>query len=125
MRAQSQKLTTCAWGQILISNPQPHRIIVNNLTTKIGNGHAIMEEKEAKKCHSCGVEMQYMGEIPFRTGGTSGAWIFLFDKIAQASEDTLPLYVYVCPKCRRTELFMDEKTFRDQLQIQHALRRDE
>jgi len=65
---------------------------------------------EPKKCVSCNVDMQFAGEASFRTGGTSGSWNFLFGKWAELGEDTLPLRIYVCPKCGKIELYANEQT---------------
>jgi predicted RNA-binding Zn-ribbon protein involved in translation (DUF1610 family) len=70
---------------------------------------------EIKKCFSCNVEMQCAGEASFRTGGTSGGWNFIFGKWAELGEDTLPLRIYVCPRCGRIELYADEQTRRSLL----------
>jgi hypothetical protein len=65
---------------------------------------------EIKKCYSCGAEMQFTGEAPFRVGGTSGGWKLLFGELAELGEQMLPLYIYICPQCGKVELYTDEKT---------------
>jgi hypothetical protein len=71
---------------------------------------------EAKKCRTCDVEILFAGEAPFRTGGTSDGWKLLFGEWAELGEEMLPLYIYLCPKCGRIELFANEETKRRLLQ---------
>lgn len=49
--------------------------------------------------------MESLGQIPVRTGGTSGGWHLLFGELADVSERTLPLDVFRCNRCRRVEFF--------------------
>jgi hypothetical protein len=62
-------------------------------------------ERSSVLCDKCRVEMQPLGGVKFRTGGVSGGMGFLLGKWAELREDTLQLNVYVCPQCRRIELF--------------------
>lgn len=62
-------------------------------------------ERQSVRCDKCRVDMERQGRVKFRTGGTSGAAGFLFGRWAELGEDTLQLDVYVCPQCRRVELF--------------------
>ncbi len=34
----------------------------------------------------------------------------LFGGLAEATEDIIPLFVYICPKCGRVEFYANEKT---------------
>jgi rubrerythrin len=54
--------------------------------------------------------MESQGGVKFRTGGTSGEMGFLIGRWAELGEDTLQLDVYVCPQCRRVELFYPERS---------------
>ena len=66
------------------------------------------------KCPSCDTAMIDMGDIPFRTGGTSGAAHLLFGNWAELGEGVLHLDAFVCQKCVRVQLFADSRT-RDSL----------
>lgn len=68
-----------------------------------------MSGEEAKRC-SCGAIMQFAERAEFRIGGTSGGWKLLFGEWAELGEGMIPLYIYVCPKCGRIELFAEEET---------------
>jgi predicted RNA-binding Zn-ribbon protein involved in translation (DUF1610 family) len=68
-----------------------------------------MSEKEAKKCCSCNVEMQFAQKVPFRIKWTRGFWKLVFGEWAELGEGMLSLDVYVCPKCGLTNLYADEK----------------
>ena len=46
----------------------------------------------------------------FRIGGTGGTWKLIFGEWAELGEKMIPFYIYVCPKCGKIELFVDEKT---------------
>ena len=48
-----------------------------------------------------------MGDIPFRTGGTSGAAHLLFGNWAELGEDVLHLDAFLCQSCGRVQLFAD------------------
>ena len=49
--------------------------------------------------------MHSLGQIPIRTGGTTGGWHLLFGEWADMSERVMPLDVYRCAGCRRVEFF--------------------
>lgn len=66
------------------------------------------------KCPSCNIPMTDMGDIPFRTGGTSGAAHLLFGNWAELGEGILHLDALVCQNCGRVQLFADSQT-RDSL----------
>jgi len=65
-------------------------------------------------CPACNVAMEDMGDIPFRTGGTRGAWKLLLGEWAEVGEGLLNLDAYVCRTCGRVQLFADRQT-RDSL----------
>jgi hypothetical protein len=54
-------------------------------------------------CLRCGGALTSMGVDQFRTGGTSGGWKLLFGELAELGEETLPLEVFACGRCRRVE----------------------
>ena len=66
------------------------------------------------KCVSCNVDMDDMGDVPFRTGGSRGAWKLVFGEWAELGEDLLNFDVFLCRNCGRVQLFADSKT-RDSL----------
>ena len=45
------------------------------------------------ECYACHVAMQSLGQLPIRTGGTSGGWHLLLGDWADAMEGVLPLDV--------------------------------
>jgi predicted RNA-binding Zn-ribbon protein involved in translation (DUF1610 family) len=76
-----------------------------------------MNGSEVKKCHSCGVELQFAERVDFRVGGTGGGWKLLFGEWAELGESMIPLNIYVCPECGRIDLFADEETKKRLLQL--------
>ena len=68
-----------------------------------------MSESKAKKCYSCGREMQLAQKVPFRIKGTPGMWKLLFGELAELGEEMLSLDVYVCPSCGEIRLIADKK----------------
>ncbi|HEX4920122.1 MAG TPA: hypothetical protein VFV92_05215 [Candidatus Bathyarchaeia archaeon] len=79
-------------------------------TRKMGSSQTSL----VAKCPSCNVEMRDMGDVPFRTGGTSGAAHLLFGNWAELGEGLLHLDAFVCHSCGRVEFFADSQT-RDSL----------
>jgi hypothetical protein len=51
-----------------------------------------------------------MGDIPFRTGGTSGVAHMLFGNWAELGEGVLHLDASACQRCGRVQLFADSRT---------------
>lgn len=62
-----------------------------------------------RKCSSCGNNAQYVYTANFRIGGTSGGWKLVFGEWAEVGEQTIPLYVFVCPNCGKVELYATEE----------------
>ncbi len=61
------------------------------------------------QCSVCQTEMQSLGQIPIRTGGSTGGWHLLLGEFADISEGVFPLDVYRCSRCKRVEFFdLDE-----------------
>ena len=58
-----------------------------------------------RKCSSCGQNAQYVYTAKFRVGGTSGGMKLLFGEWAELGEETIPMYVFVCPHCGKIELY--------------------
>ena len=56
-------------------------------------------------CPSCKTEMQSLGQLPIRIGGTTGGWHLLFGELADMSEGVFPLDAYRCNGCKRVEFF--------------------
>ena len=61
------------------------------------------------ECLRCKTVLQYLGEENFMVGGSSGLAKMIFGQWAELSESNLPLYVFVCPNCRKVELRAPEK----------------
>jgi hypothetical protein len=57
------------------------------------------------ECFACRAPMQSLGQLPIRTGGTTGGWHLLLGEWADVTEGVLPLDVFRCPRCRRVEFF--------------------
>jgi hypothetical protein len=49
--------------------------------------------------------MHSLGQLPIRTGGTSGGWHLLLGEWADMTENVLPLDVFRCSPCKRVEFF--------------------
>jgi ssDNA-binding Zn-finger/Zn-ribbon topoisomerase 1 len=62
------------------------------------------------KCSVCGEKMVSSVKADFRIGGTGGTWKLIFGEWAELGEKMIPFYIFVCPKCGKIELFVDEKT---------------
>jgi hypothetical protein len=56
-------------------------------------------------CPMCRTLLRRLGQIPVRTGGTSGGWHLLFGEWADVGEGVMPLDVYRCPQCSRLEFY--------------------
>ena len=57
------------------------------------------------KCLACKSEMDSLGQLPIRVGGTTGGWHLLLGNWADMRESILPLDVYRCATCKRVEFF--------------------
>lgn len=57
------------------------------------------------RCGVCKMEMESLGQIPIRVGGTSGGWHLLLGDWADLSEGVIPLDVFRCANCKRIEFF--------------------
>jgi hypothetical protein len=64
-----------------------------------------MENPRYPPCPICRIELQPIGQIPVRTGGTSGGWHLFLGDLADAGERMLYFDTYRCPKCRRLEFY--------------------
>ena len=61
-------------------------------------------------CLRCGKELQSLGVVELRTGGTTGGWKLLFGEWAELGEDMLKVELQACPACRRLELKLPESS---------------
>lgn len=57
------------------------------------------------KCTVCKTEMQSLGQVPIRIGGTSGGWHLFFGELADAGEGLFPLDVFRCSTCKRVSFY--------------------
>ena len=57
------------------------------------------------KCPACTSEMDSLGQLPIRVGGTTGGWHLVLGNWADMRESILPLDVYRCAGCKRVEFF--------------------
>jgi hypothetical protein len=64
-----------------------------------------MEGRLTPQCPWCRVELNSLGQIPVRIGGTSGGWHLVFGEWADAGEDVLSFDAYRCPQCSRLEFY--------------------
>jgi len=82
--------------------------------TTVNMSESTMQDGLVVKCQSCNTAMVDMGDIPFRTGGTSGAAHIFLGNWAELGEGVLHLDAFVCQNCGRVQLFADSRT-RDSL----------
>jgi predicted RNA-binding Zn-ribbon protein involved in translation (DUF1610 family) len=61
-----------------------------------------------RKCTACGENAQYIYTAEFRIGGTSGGMKLIFGEWAELGESMIPMYVFVCPRCGKVELYASE-----------------
>ena len=64
-----------------------------------------MTDQTVPLCPLCRVRLEPLGQIPVRTGGTSGGWHLFFGEWADAGEGVMPLDVYRCRQCSRLEFY--------------------
>jgi len=57
------------------------------------------------KCPACRTEMESLGQLPIRVGGTTGGWHLLLGNWADMRESIMPLDVFRCGTCKRVEFF--------------------
>ena len=57
------------------------------------------------KCPACKSEMDSLGQLPIRVGGTTGGWHLLLGNWADMHESIMPLDVFRCGSCKRVEFF--------------------
>lgn len=57
------------------------------------------------RCLRCQQTMNYLGQMPLRSGGTSGGWNFLFGPWAALGEQVIKIDAYRCSNCGHLELF--------------------
>ena len=57
------------------------------------------------KCLGCQVPLESLGQLPVRTGGSSGPWHLLLGEWADMTEGIRPLDAYRCPQCGRLEFY--------------------
>ncbi len=67
------------------------------------------------RCSHCQTDMQSLGQIPIRVGGTSGGWHLVFGEWADASEGIMTLDAYRCRRCRRVEFFDEDLSLPEHL----------
>ncbi len=60
------------------------------------------------KCYRCDIYLEYVGRIPFRTGGMQGGWELLLGAWADIDEDILKLDSFRCLKCGKVEFYNTE-----------------
>ncbi len=61
-----------------------------------------------RKCTACGENAQYIYTAEFRIGGTSGGMKLIFGEWAELGESMITMYVFVCPRCGKVELYATE-----------------
>jgi hypothetical protein len=64
-----------------------------------------MNETRVTNCPSCRGELEGLGQIPVRVGGSTGGWHLLLGEWADMTEHVLPLDVYRCRSCGRLEFY--------------------
>ena len=61
--------------------------------------------KPVPTCPACRGQLQRLGQVPVRVGGSSGGWSLLLGDWADMSEQVWPLDVYRCGTCGRLEFY--------------------
>jgi hypothetical protein len=64
-----------------------------------------MSKKEVKRRCSCGADIQFAFTADFQIGSSGHDLKMLFPEV---SETTLPLNVFICPKCAKISLFVGD-----------------
>lgn len=64
-----------------------------------------MESPARPKCVSCNMTLEYLGQLPLRTGGMSGGWEMLIGAFADLDERVVSLDIYRCRNCRKLEFY--------------------
>jgi hypothetical protein len=64
-----------------------------------------MSSSRKPTCVDCKVNLQRLGQLPVRVGGTSGGWHLFFGEWADMGESVRPLDAYRCPQCARLEFY--------------------
>lgn len=54
--------------------------------------------------------MEDFGVQKLRIGGVGGEWSYIVGDIVEIEQETLPVNVYICPKCGKIELKAAEQT---------------
>jgi len=62
------------------------------------------------KCSRCGTALEDYGIQKLRIGGVGGEWSYLVGDIMEIEQETLPIHIYICPKCGKIELSATENT---------------
>jgi hypothetical protein len=60
---------------------------------------------EKPKCCRCDIYLEFVGQIPFRTGGMKGGWEMLLGAFADIDEDLVKFDIFKCFKCGKLEFF--------------------
>jgi len=61
-------------------------------------------------CLRCHAELHSLGETDLRTGGSRGAWKLIFGEWAELGEGMMRVELLACPRCRRLELKLPDRT---------------
>ncbi len=73
-----------------------------------------------RKCTACGENAQYIYTAEFRVGGTSGGMKLLFGEWAELGEKMIPMYVFICPRCGKVELYATEDLRQKAVKVANA-----
>jgi predicted nucleic-acid-binding Zn-ribbon protein len=57
------------------------------------------------ECPSCRVQLQSLGPMAIRTGGSGGKWHLLLGDFADLDEQVSHLNTYRCPRCGHIEFY--------------------
>jgi rRNA maturation protein Nop10 len=58
-----------------------------------------------RKCSNCGLDMQSVGDMKFRSGGYSGASGMLLGGWEELMEKTQTFTLYKCPQCGKVDFY--------------------
>ncbi|TMF77460.1 MAG: DUF3365 domain-containing protein [Chloroflexi bacterium] len=63
-----------------------------------------------ESCLRCHGALHTLGETDLRTGGSRGAWKLIFGEWAELGEGTMRVELLACPRCRRLELKLPDRS---------------
>jgi hypothetical protein len=69
-----------------------------------------MEKDTSKKCTACGGATVSIGQIPFRTHGSTGMGKLFLGDWAELNEEKVPIDIFRCETCGHLEMYDLDKS---------------